>query len=529
MPDFNALTLAPLLGPLALFAVFLVARLEPGPRPHRVLRASAIATGLNLALALLSAAAVAVRGPITSPVVGFGEVGLSLRLDALSTPMFCLVAFVGFVIQRYSRHYLQGDGRHGTFVGLLCLTVGAVVMLVLAGNLAQLVLAWVGTSLALHQLLVFYPERRRAQVAARKKFVAARTADTCLVLAALLLVWAFDTSELGRLLARAQQSLESGSVPTSAPPAAVLLAIAALLKSAQFPTHGWLPEVMETPTPVSALLHAGIINAGGFLVLRFADVMLLSTPSLQLLTVFGAFTALFGSVVMLTQSSVKVSLAYSTVAQMGFMLFECGIGAFSLAVVHIVAHSLYKAHAFLTSGSVVEIARGSWVPEQQKACPPVRLALSLIAATAMFSAVGAPFGVFGEWQASSVVLGIIVILGLTHLFAQGMHATSRLHVLLRTTLAAAGVSVAYFVLKQGAGWLFEPVFPAPPQLDGARIATVVVTLAAFAAITALQLLAPAMSASPRWRAAYVHLRNGLYVPALFDRLVGAHRRARMDS
>ena len=138
----------------------------------------------------------------------------------------------------------------------------------------------------------------------------------------------------------------------SAPPA--LLAIAALLKSAQFPTHGWLTEVMETPTPVSALLHAGVINAGGFLLIRFADVMLLAPGVLAALVMIGGFTALFGSLVMLTQPAVKTSLAWSTVAQMGFMIFECGLALFPLALLHIVAHSLYKAHSFLASGGAVE-------------------------------------------------------------------------------------------------------------------------------------------------------------------------------
>jgi hypothetical protein len=135
-----------------------------------------------------------------------------------------------------------------------------------------------------------------------------------------------------------------------------LLALAAMLKSAQFPTHGWLTEVMETPTPVSALLHAGVINAGGFLLIRFADVMLLAPGVLAVLVMIGGFTALFGGLVMLTQSAVKTSLAWSTVAQMGFMILQCGLALFPLALLHIVAHSLYKAHAFLASGQ----ARSIW-------------------------------------------------------------------------------------------------------------------------------------------------------------------------
>ena len=184
----------------------------------------------------------------------------------------------------------------------------------------------------------------------------------------------------------------ASAVPGALQAAAGLLVTAALLKSAQFPAHGWLIEVMETPTPVSALLHAGVINAGGFLILRFSGVISLSTPSLETMALVGGFTALFGSVVMLTQTSVKVSLAYSTIAQMGFMMLQCGLGAFPAALVHIVAHSLYKAHAFLTSGSVIDIARSSWTPSPGDSPHPARLTIAVGVMAVAAVAVGRLFG-----------------------------------------------------------------------------------------------------------------------------------------
>jgi NAD(P)H-quinone oxidoreductase subunit 5 len=188
-----------------------------------------------------------------------------------------------------------------------------------------------------------------ARRAARKKFIVARLGDAALLAAAVLLVAAYGTADIGAIL-RAARAGAGGNLACCA---AGLLALAAFLKSAQFPTHGWLTEVMETPTPVSALLHAGVINAGGFLLIRFADVMLLAPGVLAVLLIVGGFTALFGGLVMLTQPAVKTSLAWSTVAQMGFMIFECGLGLFALALLHIVAHSLYKAHAFLASAGQV--------------------------------------------------------------------------------------------------------------------------------------------------------------------------------
>jgi NAD(P)H-quinone oxidoreductase subunit 5 len=276
--------------------------------------------------------------------------GLSARLDAVSAVMLLLVSFVGWIVLRYAATYLDGEDGQGDFTAWLCTTLASVMLLVQAGHLAILLLAWVSTSLSLHRLLLFYPDRVEAQRAARKKFLTARLGDIALLLAAVLLGAGYGTGDLARISAAAA----AGELPAVVPWAAGLIAFAAILKSAQFPTHGWLTEVMETPTPVSALLHAGVINAGGFLLIRFADVMLLAPGVLAVLVMIGGFTALFGGLVMLTQSAVKTSLAWSTVAQMGFMIMQCGFGLFPLALLHIVAHSLYKAHAFLASGGAVQ-------------------------------------------------------------------------------------------------------------------------------------------------------------------------------
>jgi NAD(P)H-quinone oxidoreductase subunit 5 len=172
-----------------------------------------------------------------------------------------------------------------------------------------------------------------------------------------------------------------------------LLVAGAMLKSAQFPFHSWLPDTMETPTPVSALMHAGIINAGGFLIIRLNPLVTLSPAALSTLALFGAFTALFASLVMLTHASVKRSLAFSTVAQMGFMMLECGLGAFGLAVLHLVAHSLYKAHAFLASGSIVSMAKSAWTPTEKPNAHPLTFAAAFATAIALALGCAWIFGV----------------------------------------------------------------------------------------------------------------------------------------
>ncbi len=509
------------IAPAGLLVAAYIAASEPGMRPRRALAAGRIATLSALAIALVSAVLVAAEGAGTSALIGAEGIGLSFRLDAFSAVMFILVAFVGAIVVQYSRNYLDGDPRQGAFIARLCVTLAAVLLLVTSGNLVQLVLAWIATSLALHRLLVFYPERRKAQLAARKKFITARISDACLIGAAILLASAFDTTDIATLLARA--SFEGSDAMTSGVVfATLLIAVAALLKSAQFPFHGWLPQVMETPTPVSALLHAGIINAGGFLVIRFADVMVMSVAALSVLALVGGLTALFGAVVMLTQNSIKVSVAWSTVSQMGFMLLECGLGLFPIAVLHIVAHSLYKAHAFLASGSVVEIARASWVPG--KAAPsPVTVLASLAIALAVYLGIGWAFGLLELSDIYKLTVGAIIVMGLTLLIAQAFGGGPRLYVIGRTVGASALVALAYFVLRYGVEAMFEGTLPPAPEPDAIAYVVVVLTIASFAAVTVLQLFEPARAASPFWRTMRLHLANGLYADAVFDRLIGALR------
>ncbi len=271
------------------------------------------------------------------------------------------------------------------------------------------------TSLFLHKLLLFYPERAAAQRAARKKFLFARLGDVAMIGAVILLIARTGTSDLASVIA----ALKSGQNGLMVVAAATLIALAALLKSAQFPTHGWLTEVMETPTPVSALLHAGVINAGGFLLIRLADVLLAAPGVLALLVMVGGFTALFGGLVMLTQSSVKTALAWSTVAQMGFMILQCGLALFPLALLHIIAHSLYKAHAFLSSGTAVEVVASARRPGPVAVPNLKAVGRAFILALLIYAGIALAFGLDGK-SPQAIALGAILILGVAYLLAQGL-------------------------------------------------------------------------------------------------------------
>ncbi|MFP4148023.1 MAG: proton-conducting transporter membrane subunit [Nitriliruptoraceae bacterium] len=515
--------LAVLLAPAAFLVVAVLARSQPGLRPARVLRAISIASTLGVVVAGGAGLAVLRGGVLESPTLGIAGLGLSIRLDALSTIMLAMIALLAVAIVRYSGTYLDGDARHGVFLGRLAQTIAAVELLVLSGNLGLLVLAWIATSLSLHRLLLFYPQRWQAVLAARKKFLAARLGDVLLIAAAALLYHRFGTGSLEGIFVGMREAGASGWQLDEVGLAAAALAVAAALKSAQFPTHGWLVEVMETPTPVSALLHAGILNAGPFLVTRFAFVVEGANVATVMLLAVGGFTALFASVVLLTQPSIKVALGYSSVAHMGFMLLVCGLGIYPAAMLHLVAHSFYKAHAFLASGSVIDEARAARVALPRRSGSPVRVALSVLTAIVLYVASGLLLAPAQLRDPLLLALGAMLVLGLAQIIAPALDSRGPLLGAARAAGLALGVAAAFFLLEAGAYALLSEVLPAAAGRSVAHLVLIGLILAVFATVVLLQILHPVLPPSARRTALAIHLRNGLYANALLDRAVGGLR------
>ncbi len=507
--------LLPLLAPAVLLAGALAGFLEPGRRPRLCLGLAEAAAIIAVLIALASVASLIVDGVGASPLIGRAGAGLSARVDAVSAAMLLLVSFIGWVVVRYSATYLDGEARQGAFTGWLCLTLACVMLLVVSGNLIQLVGAWIATSLALHRLLLFYPERVGAQRGARKKFVTARLGDAALIGASVILVLVYRTTDIGAILHAARSGRGDGLALT----AAGLLAIAALLKSAQFPTHGWLTEVMEAPTPVSALLHAGVVNAGGFLLIRFADVMLLAPGVLAALVMIGGFTAIFGAMVMLTQPTVKTSLAWSTVAQMGFMILECGLALFPLALLHILAHSLYKAHSFLVSGGAVDRVAAIGRPGPVAIPGAGAVGRAFLAALAIYVLVGLAFG-FQHKSPQAVALGAILILGVAYLLAQGFADAAPGALTRRTAVYAVATSIGYFALQVVAVRLTAGVLPPAPTPGPLEWALIVLAVITFGLVAIVQAMFPLWAYHPAAAGLRVHLSNGFYANAVFDRLLG---------
>lgn len=508
------------LAPLPLLAAAGFAATRPGRRPSGVPALAEAAALAALALAAAAAVQVVLAGPATLSV-GSGPWMLALRLDAISATLGLLVAFVGWIVVRYSRRYLDGEAREGAFHALMLATLAGVLVLVQSGSLAVLFAAFVAVGLGLRQLLLFHSQRPEARRAAAKFTLVWGAGDVAIILAGILLWLAFGTADLAGIAAAGE------GLPAAAKSAVALLVLAAALKTAAFPLHGWLTEVMEAPTPVSALLHAGIVNAGGFLLIRLADLVQASPGAMAALVMIGGFTALFGAMVMLTQAAVKTALAWSTVAQMGFMLLQCGLGLWVLALLHIVAHSLYKAHAFLSSGGAVQAVAAVRRPGPVAVPGPGAVARAFLIAVALYAVVATGFGyIAGEKSPQALALGLILVFGVAYLVAQGLADAAPAALTQRTAAAALGAAVAYFSFHQAAFALWGRALPGVPVAGALEWALIVLALGSFGLVAVAQALFPLWAHHPAAAGLRVHLANGLYLNALLDRAIGGLRLAR---
>jgi NADH-quinone oxidoreductase subunit L len=286
--------------------------------------------------------------------VGNLQVGVALRLDALSLVMAVVVTGVGFLIHVYSIGYMAEDrdvARYFTYLNLFTL---AMLVLVLADNLLLLFVGWEGVGLCSYLLIGFWYEKTENASAGKKAFVVNRIGDACFLLGLFVLFWALGaegTWTLSFVDIEAQAHTLPGAVITAV---CLLLFAGATGKSAQLPLYVWLPDAMAGPTPVSALIHAAtMVTAGVYLVARLHFLYALAPVANDVIAVVGVATALMAATVALTQTDIKRVLAYSTVSQLGYMFIGCGVGAYAAAIFHLVTHAFFKGLLFLGAGSVI--------------------------------------------------------------------------------------------------------------------------------------------------------------------------------
>jgi len=293
--------------------------------------------------------------------VSFGQNWGILLYDPLSALMSAVISGISLVVHIYSIRYMADEEGYTRFFVLLGLMTSSLLFMVSAGDLIVLIIAWHLIGVFLYFLLGHDTRNFSSQRYAMWTLITYRFGDLPLLLAAALLYDAYGTWSLVELFNLISQNPQASTITglSVVEVSGVLIAFSAFARSAQFLLHSWLPYTMSGPTPVSALMHAGIVNAGGFLVNRFAPLYMQTQDVLHLLFIVGLVTAVIGSMLMLTQSDIKKALGYSTMGQMGFMIMECGVGAFSLAVFHLIAHGLFKGTLFLGAGGVIGEARKS--------------------------------------------------------------------------------------------------------------------------------------------------------------------------
>lgn len=278
----------------------------------------------------------------------------ALHIDSLALLMTLIITGVGFLIHLYSNGYMEHDPDYARFFACLNLFIFAMLLLVLADNLLLLFVGWEGVGLASYLLIGFYYYKNSAAVAATKAFVVNRVGDLGLLLGLLLTFYTFGTSNMAEINAKVGKEFAAGAPVISL--IALLFFIGATGKSAQLPLHVWLPDAMEGPTPVSALIHAAtMVTAGVYLTVRMHGLFMAAPDTLYLVGAVGAVTSLYAALSAIGQTDLKRVLAYSTISQLGLMFTACGVGAFYAAMFHLTAHAFMKGLLFLSAGNIVHM------------------------------------------------------------------------------------------------------------------------------------------------------------------------------
>lgn len=366
---------------------------------------------------------------------------IELSIDRLSAVMMVVISGIGLVLYRYSVRYLQSELGQPRYQALLALAISVLLVMVSSSDLVLLFLAWQLLSWLLSLLAYNYAHLPTAR-SSFQTFIVLRVGDIAFLAGIVLAFQLYGTVEFSQLFERAAAApitlrpFGSGFEISGATAVTLLIFIGAMSKSAQIPFHIWLPDSLFAPTPIHGLLHAGIINAGGFLLTRLAPLYVLSAATLHFVFVVGLVTAVLGTSMMLVQNDIKKSLGYSTIGQMGYMIMECGLGAFSLAIFHLIAHGLFKATIFLNCGNVIHETR----QEPKRPHMPADL-LPLSPANWLF-------GFF-----MSLGLPLIILLGAHELLKIPLHDSQGLVIFLFFSWVTASQAMLTLYRPRGAGSL----------------------------------------------------------------------------
>jgi NADH-quinone oxidoreductase subunit L len=342
---------------------------------------------------------------------------VAFQLDPLSSVMILVVTGVGFLIHVYSTGYMSHEKAFARYFVYLNLFTFAMLMLVLANNYLLMFVGWEGVGLCSYLLIGYWYEKKSASDAGKKAFIVNRIGDFGFLLAMFLIFWTFGTLDYTGVFAKIPALKESGVLTTGLATAITLLMfVGATGKSAQIPLYVWLPDAMEGPTPVSALIHAAtMVTAGVYMVARSNALYMLAPVSMGVVAAVGAATAIFSATIGILQNDIKRVLAYSTVSQLGYMFLACGVGAFTAGIFHLMTHAFFKALLFLGSGSVIHALSGEQDMRKMgglKKYTPITF-LTMFIATLAIAGIPGLAGFFSKdeilWQAYSSPHGHIAL------------------------------------------------------------------------------------------------------------------------
>ncbi|MEI6511955.1 MAG: NADH-quinone oxidoreductase subunit L [bacterium] len=337
--------------------------------------------------------------------IGDWTVMVGAHLDGLSAMMMVIVTSVSLMVQIYSIGYMAGDPGFAKYFSFMGLFTAAMLGLVLADNLLLLYMCWELVGLCSYLLIGFWYHKPEAASAAKKAFIVTRFGDVGFLLGMILISFAAKTFDIATIQAQVQSGTLTplfGALPAFAGVVALLIFCGAAGKSAQFPLHIWLPDAMEGPTPVSALIHAAtMVAAGVFLVARMFFLFEVSPLALQVVTIIGALTAFMGATIALVQTDIKRILAYSTISQLGYMMMALGLADKVAAMFHLGTHAYFKSLLFLTAGSVIHAVHSQDISE----LGGLGKKLKITAATALIGGLalaGFP-GLSGFWSKDEIL------------------------------------------------------------------------------------------------------------------------------
>ena len=350
--------LAPLLPALNAVAMFLFGR-KMGRKGVALRSCLAVLAAFGLSAAAVPG--LLASGPVTKEFFTWIPSGsfaarAGFLFDPLSAVMALVVTGVGFLIHVYSAGYMRDDRSFARYFGLLNMFTAFMLILVLASDVVLMFVGWEGVGLCSYLLIGFWFEKPAAAAAGKKAFLANRVGDAAFIVGMLLVLTTAGGSSFGAIGAAVGGGRFSPAVATAA---ALLLFAGATGKSAQIPLYVWLPDAMEGPTPVSALIHAAtMVTAGVYMVCRFSPLFAASGTASAVVAVTGAVTAFFAATMALGENDIKRVLAYSTISQIGYMFIGCGVGAYAAGMFHLVTHAFFKSLLFLAAGSVIHALAG---------------------------------------------------------------------------------------------------------------------------------------------------------------------------